>query len=72
MNNRHINKRLDKAMELGNANLGGVPVIASKMEIQGQIHNVKQLKNKYENNWDNLTFVEMLRLSPALNSSLLL
>jgi hypothetical protein len=68
MNNQHIKKRLDKAMELNTANLGGVPVIASKMEIQGQIHNVKQLKNKYENNWDNLTFVEMLRLSPALNT----
>jgi hypothetical protein len=68
MNNRHIRKRLDKAMELNNSNLGGIPVTASKMEIQGQIHNVKQLKNKYENNWDNLTFVEMLRLSPALNT----
>ena len=68
MNNRHIRKRLDKAMELNNSNLGGIPVNASKMEIQGQIHNVKQLKNKYENNWDNLTFVEMLRLSPALNT----
>ena len=68
MNNQHIRKRLDKAMELNNANLGGIPVTASKMEIQGQIHNVKQLKNKYENEWNNLTFVEMLRLSPALNT----
>jgi hypothetical protein len=68
MNNQHIKKRLDKAMELNTANLGGIPVNATKMEIQGQIHNVKQLKNKYENEWDNLTFVEMLRLSPALNT----
>lgn len=68
MNNSHINKRLNKAMEINNLNLGGIPVNASKMEIHAQMHNVKQLKNKYPNEWDTLSFIEMVELSPPLNS----
>ena len=37
------------------------------MERQGQIHNIKQLYNKHKDQWDKLTFKEMLELSPALD-----
>lgn len=66
MNNRHVRSRLEKQVKFNTRDLGGVPVDATKMEIQGQIHNVKQLKNKYEDRWDNLSFYDMLRLSPPL------
>lgn len=66
-NNQHINKRTQKPAEAGTVNLGGVPVNSTKMEIQGQIYNVKQLHNKYANIWDSLTFSEMLKYSPPLN-----
>jgi hypothetical protein len=38
------------------------------MEIQAQIHNVKQLYKKYKDIWDDLTFDNMLDLSPLLSS----
>ncbi len=67
LNNRHINKRLDKAMELGTRDLGGIPVNATKMEIQAQIHNIKQIHNKYSDIWDSLSFDDMLKYSPPLS-----
>jgi hypothetical protein len=66
--NRHIEKRTDKAAELQTRDIGGIPVNATKMEIQGQIHNIKQLYNKYKNNWNVLTFDDILNISPALNT----
>lgn len=66
--NRHIEKRTDKADELKTRDISGIPVNATKMEIQGQIHNVKQLYNKYKNNWDVLTFDDILNMSPTLNT----
>lgn len=68
LHNSHINKRLNKTMELGTIDLGGIPVNSTKMEIQAQIHNIKQLYNKYNNIWDTLTFEEMLMYSPPLTS----
>lgn len=68
LNNQHINKRLNKAMEVGTKDLGGIPVNATKMEIQGQIHNIKQLHNKYSNFWNTLTFDEMISFSPPLST----
>lgn len=68
LHNKHITKRVNKAMELGTPNVGGIPVNATKMEIQGQIHNVKQLYNKYKDIWDELTFNELIKRSPSLNS----
>ena len=55
-------------MELQTRDIGGIPVNATKMEIQGQIHNIKQLYNKYKNNWNVLTFDDILNISPALNT----
>ena len=68
MNNQHLNKRINKQIELGRSNLGGISVNASKMEIQGQIHNVKQLYNKYKDIWDEIPFHKLLSLSISLNT----
>ncbi len=38
----------------------------TKVEIQGQIHNVKQLYNKYMDIWDDLSFMDMIGMSPPL------
>jgi hypothetical protein len=68
MNNQHLNKRVNKQIALKRSDLGGIPVNASKMEIQGQIHNVKQLHNKYKDMWDEITFHKLLSLSISLNT----
>lgn len=65
LHNKHITKRLEKARET-NYSPVSISTVTSKMEIEGQIHNIKQLKNKYEPNWDNLTFDDMVKLSPSL------
>lgn len=67
-NNRHINKILKNPAESSQRMHNGVPINASKMEIQAQIHNIKQLHNKYSNIWDTLTFHDMLKFSPPLSS----
>ena len=66
-NRGHILKRLNKQVELGTRNLKNIPVNMTKMEIQGQIHNVKQLYNKYKEIWDELSFMQMVKMSPPLN-----
>jgi hypothetical protein len=43
-----------------------ISTITSKMEIEGQIHNIKQLKNRYESIWEQLSFDDMIKLSPSL------
>jgi hypothetical protein len=68
LHNRHIAKRLNKAMELKDKNIKNIPVNATKMEVQAQIHNVKQLHNKHSNTWDLLSFNDMLSYSPPLTS----
>jgi len=55
-------------MELKTRDIGGIPVNASKMEINGQIHNIKQLHNKLHYMWDNMTFDELVSESPTLNN----
>jgi hypothetical protein len=67
-NRGHISKRLNKQVELGTRNLKNIPVNMTKMEIQGQIHNVKQLYNKYKEIWDDLSFMDMVKMSPPLNA----
>ena len=54
--NSNIKKRINNAMELNTRDVGGIPVNASKMEINGQIHNIKQLHNKLDYMWDSMTF----------------
>ena len=65
-NRGHLLKRLNKQAELGTRNLKNIPVNMTKTEIQGQIHNVKQLYNKYKEIWDDLSFMDMIQMSPPL------
>ena len=65
-NHRHLSKRLRKQAELGTRNLKDISVNMTKVEIQGQIHNVKQLYNKYMDIWDDLSFMDMIGMSPPL------
>lgn len=67
MNNQHIKKRTLKAMEIGTVDIGGIPVNSTKIEIQAQIHNIKQLHNKFKDEWDEMSFNEMISHSPPLN-----
>jgi hypothetical protein len=67
-NNQHILKRVKKQISAGTRNIGGKPVNAEKFEIQGQIHNIKQLHNSFSDKWNEMTFREMISLSPALNT----
>lgn len=66
--NQHILKRVKKQISAGTRNIGGKPVNAEKFEIQGQIHNIKQLHNSFSDKWNEMTFREMISLSPALNA----
>lgn len=66
LHNSHITKYLKIAQEKGTKNLGNVSIDAKKLEIQGQIHNIKQLYNKYKDIWDSLTFDDMLKFSTSL------
>lgn len=69
LNNRHIQKTTtNNSNELSRGMIKGKPVNTSKIELQGQIHNVKQLFNKHKDNWDSLTFSDLLRLSPPLST----
>ena len=61
-------KRVKKQISVGTRNIGGKPVNAEKFEIQGQIHNIKQLHNSFSDKWNEMTFREMISLSPALNA----
>jgi hypothetical protein len=56
-----LKKNRDESKYVGNVNF-------TYFERQAQIHNIKQLHNKYSDIWDNLTFREMLSYSPPLTS----
>jgi len=68
MNNNHIQKVIKKAQEYRSNSLYDIPVNATKMEIQGQIHNIKQLYNKYKDTWDTLSWNNLIELSPSLSN----
>jgi len=68
LHNKHIKARVDKAMELNTRDLNGIHVDATRMEIQAQIHNIKQAYNKNKDVWDELSFQDVLDLSPSLSS----
>tara|TARA_R110000782_G_scaffold127315_1_gene218894 strand:+ start:556 stop:1323 length:768 start_codon:yes stop_codon:yes gene_type:complete len=70
LHNKHINNRMERATERGDGKItkNGIPINADKMEIQSQIHNIVQLKRKYDEIWDSLTFEDMIKYSPALNT----
>lgn len=66
-NNQHINKRTQIATKLGTRDINNIPVDSTKMEIQGQIHNIKQVYNKYKENWNELSLRDLFNLTPTLN-----
>jgi 8-oxo-dGTP pyrophosphatase MutT (NUDIX family) len=66
-NNQHIYKRTEIASKLGTRDINNVPVDSTKMEIQGQIHNIKQVYNKYKENWNELSLRDLFNLTPTLN-----
>ena len=67
LHNYHITKKLAQPDEPNNSKyIDRSLVNSTKMEIQAQIHNIKQLKNKYNEDWDNLSFYDMIKLSPML------
>ena len=65
LHNGHIKNDLDwrrkNSYRVGNVN-------ATKFEIEGQIHNVKQLKNKFEGIWDEISFSKLVDMSPTLKN----
>lgn len=64
LNNSHIKTAVNKKQyDYRNMNVN-----ATKIEIQGQIHNIKQLYNKYKNVWDEISFQDMLDMSSSLLS----
>ena len=68
IHNRHITKMLKKSVNNKAKELNKTPVNSTKMEIQGQIHNIKQLHNKYNDIWDDIEFSDLFGYSPALNT----
>ena len=72
IHNRHISKRLDKAnaQELNKGNVtvkqGQPDVALTNFERDAQIHSIKELKRKYPEKWDTLTFEQMIDLNPSL------
>ena len=73
LNNQHIHKKLNKNTALRSAGestpFDTVTVNAHYIEIQAQIHNIKQLHNKHADQWDTLSFEDMLHMSPSLTNT---
>lgn len=68
MNNQHIAKRLKKSYANdSNYSPSGNDVVTTKMEIHGQIHNIKQAYNKFKDKWDTMTFNDLMSEVPTLN-----
>lgn len=65
LHNKHIQARVNSGKGLVRK---GLPINADKMEIQAQIHNIHQLKKEYIGQWDELTFKDLFKLSPTLQS----
>jgi hypothetical protein len=74
MHNKHLLARIKKSIKHKTIDLNNIPVNSTRMEIEGQIHNIKQLHNKYKDIWDTLSFQDMIDMSPSIthvNSTLL-
>jgi hypothetical protein len=66
LHNKKITNFIEKYNKVGKKYIKNKNLNSNKMEIQGQIHNIKQLYNKFKNTWNDISFEEMLELSPAL------
>lgn len=68
LHNKSISKFLSRASEVGkDVYLKGKDVNTSKMEIQAQMGNIKQLKNKFSDMWDYLSFNDLIGMSVSLS-----
>lgn len=63
-NNHRVKRAIDRFIKK-NKKVGrnNIPIDADTLEIQAQIHNIHQLKRKYQDIWDTLTFNEMMNMS---------
>lgn len=68
LHNNHLVNDLKKRKNLVANDSSINNVNSSYFEIEGQIHNIKQLKNKYSDTWDNLKFSELMLMSPSLDN----
>lgn len=68
LNNKHIDKKLNRAMELYKPM--NKTINTHYLEINAQIGNIQELKRKYSNYWDIMSFDDMIKLSPSLNNIL--
>jgi hypothetical protein len=68
LHNKHIKKRAIISTETGtDMTKKGLPINADKLEIEGQIHNIYQLKKEFSQIWDNLSFDDLIKLSTTLS-----
>lgn len=71
LHNQHIRSNITKKLAKGATSLARKPgddVNTYEFERQSQIHNIYQLKQHYPEQWDKLTFTQMLQLSGPLAS----
>lgn len=74
LNNNHIDKTLKslnkkRALDSASSNPKGLRDInLHTIEIQGIIHNVLQAKIKYEKEWDEMTFSDLVSIIPSLDN----
>jgi hypothetical protein len=64
-NNRHIQKYIDHNVN-NKLNPSFNDRNTHKLEVQGQIHNIAQLKLAYEDIWDIMSFEDMVSKSPVM------
>ena len=65
LHNFHLSKTLKKFQEYGKRPTN---INMHYIERQGQIHNIKQLKNEYLDIWDEISFEDMVNLSTSLTT----
>lgn len=75
LHNKHITNTIKKALQVSDrqkqTNIlakGNLDPVASKYEINAQIHAIKKAKTQNKNIWDTITFNDLLTLIPALHS----
>ena len=68
LHNKHLDKYLDKRTDNHSKGNFNSPINAHYVEIQAQIHNIYQLKQNISDEWDSLTFDELLTKIPILST----
>jgi hypothetical protein len=68
INKKHIIKRLEKQIKIGTRDINNIPINATKMELQAQIHNIKQFYNQHKNEYNELTLIDLFKKIPTLHT----